>query len=90
MGGVVFSTFTSLRPLPAPHYFPVTSEMWSVDLNITRWKPEWGQGERGTGGSRRKERRKQKARHSAPFTALESFLCDVGVGSPNHGGTVEG
>lgn len=80
---VIFSTFTGLRPLL------VTSESWNTELNIARWKPEWGQGEGGTCGSGRKERKNQKARRSAPLTALGSVLLDAGTASPNREGKGE-
>lgn len=80
---VIFSTFTGLRPLL------VTSESWNTELNIARWKPEWGQGEGGTCGSGRKERKNQKARRSAPLTALGSVLLDAGTASPNREGKRE-
>ena len=44
---------------------------------------------RGTGGGERKEREKQKERHSAPLTALYIFLLDTSSRSPNHEGKDE-
>ena len=65
------SIFTGLRPLQHPHHFPVTSQIWNIDRNVTGWT--CAQGERATGGVGRKERRRQKSRHSVPFTALQSL-----------------